>query len=185
MYDAATAFGRASTSDERDEPANPLAGNEYAEPIDIDLFFDPIGVDPLLDQPGTIVTHRRNGQDTRRRSRPPSPHRGESHDNARPGKATKIELVLYTSASSEKCLKALRTIREVLDQYEMSQVKFSVCDLSGRPSLGDADSVVFTPTLVKRGPGPRTWIVGNLDQAELLLDLLDVSGVERKRDGRR
>jgi hypothetical protein len=42
--------------------------------------------------------------------------------------------------------------------------------------------VLFTPTLVKRGPGPRTWIVGNLDQPELLTDLLDVSGVERKRD---
>jgi hypothetical protein len=107
-----------------------------------------------------------------------------SRNNPRSGKATKIELVLYTSASSEKCVKALRTIRDVLNQYDTSQVKFSVCDLSGRPSLGDADSVVFTPTLVKRGPGPRTWIVGNLDQAELLVDLLDVSGVDRKRDGR-
>ena len=42
----------------------------------------------------------------------------------------------------------------------------------------------YRPTLVKRGPGPRTWIVGNLDQDELLVDLLDVSGVDRKRDVR-
>jgi KaiB domain len=44
--------------------------------------------------------------------------------------------------------------------------------------------VVFTPTLVKRGPGPRTWIVGNLDQPELLVDVLEVSGGDRKKDGR-
>jgi len=69
-------------------------------------------------------------------------------------------------------------------------VSFTIRDLSERPSSGDEDSVVFTPTLVKRGPGPRTWIVGNLEQVghQLLLleitDLFDVSGVERKRDGR-
>jgi circadian clock protein KaiB len=147
-------------------------------------LYDPNHIDPLLNRPGTIVTHRRNGTASLR-TRPPAKHRGLSRDNTRPGKATKIELVLYTSPASEKCQKALRTIRDVLDQYDTSQVKFTICDLSGRPSLGDADSVVFTPTLVKRGPGPRTWIVGNLDQAELLVDLLDVSGVDRKRDGRR
>ena len=184
MYDATIDFGRASTFDETDEPANTLAGWEYGEPVEVDLLYDPIGIDPLLNRRGTIVTHRRNGRDSRR-ARPPAKHRGISHDNARPGKVTKIELVLYTSPASEKCQKALRTIRDVLDQYDTSQVKFTICDLSGRPSLGDADSVVFTPTLVKRGPGPRTWIVGNLDQADLLVDLLDVSGVDRKRDGRR
>jgi circadian clock protein KaiB len=182
MYDATTAFGRARAIDEWDEPVNASAGDEYAQAGDVCLFYDPLDIDPLLDRPGTIVTHRRNGRDTRRRTRPHAAHQGTWHDAARPGKATKIELVLYTSASSEKCQKALRTIRDVLDRYDTSQVKFSICDLSGRPSLGDADSVVFTPTLVKRGPGPRTWIVGNLDQTDLLVDLLDVSGVDRKRD---
>jgi len=185
MYDATTALGSAITLDEQDEPVNTSRGGEYDEPADIHLFFDPIDIDPLLDRPGSFVTHRYNGRDRSRTTRPPARQRGLSHDNARPGKAAKIELVLYTSAASEKCIKALRTIRDVLDQYDTSQVKFTVCDLSGRPSLGDADSVVFTPTLVKRGPGPRTWIVGNVDQADLLVDLLDVSGVDRKHDGRR
>ena len=184
MYDAMTVRGRANTVDEAEDSTNPLAVYEYDEPIDIDLFFDPVAVDPLLDRPGTIVTHKRNGWDTRRRTQSPARQRGVSNDRARPGKTAKIELVLYTSASSEKCQRALRAIREVLDQYDTSQVKFTVCDLSGRPSLAEADSVIFTPTLVKRGPGPRTWIVGNLDQADLLVDLLDVSGVDRKHDGR-
>lgn len=69
----------------------------------------------------------------------------------------------------------------MLQHYNAAQVNFSVRDLSGWPSSADEDAVVFTPTLVKRGPGPRTWIVGNLDQPELLIDLLELSGVERRK----
>jgi len=58
-----------------------------------------------------------------------------------------------------------------------------VRDLSHKPARDDEDAVVFTPTVVKRGAGTRTWIVGNLDQDELLIDPFDVSGVDPKRDG--
>src|SRR5262249_17193202 len=185
MYDATTLFGTEDTVDELEDPATSVAGEKYDDALDVWVLHDPHAVDPLLDRSGTIVTHLGHRKGTLHRTRPPARRGGLSHDRTRPEKATRIELVLYTSAASEKCQKALRTIRDVLDQYETSQVKFTICDLSGRPSLGDADSVVFTPTLVMRGPGPRTWIVGNLDQADLLVDLLDVSGVDRKRDGRR
>jgi len=42
--------------------------------------------------------------------------------------------------------------------------------------------VIFTPTLAKQGPGPRTWIVGNLEPVDALMDLLEVDGVDRRRD---
>ena len=56
-----------------------------------------------------------------------------------------------------------------------------MCDLTESPAGGDHDSVIYTPTLVQRGPGPRTWIVGNLDQDELLVELLELNGVERRK----
>ncbi len=101
----------------------------------------------------------------------------------KPASRAKIELVLYTSASSEKSLSAVRAVRRVLEWYEASQIAFTVCDLSRTPDGGDEDAVIFTPTLVKRGPGPRAWIVGNLDQADLLVELLEVNGVDRRKDG--
>ena len=107
------------------------------------------------------------------------PRRHKSNEG--PPVAPKIEIVLYTSAESEKSQKALRVIRGVLDMYNSAQVKFSTCDLSQSPQDGEVDSVVFTPTLVKQGPGPRTSIIGNLDQEEILKDLLDASGVDRRR----
>jgi len=138
------------------------------EPDDIDAFLD-----RMLELTG----------ETRRRLRAPAGHPVPSRhksDDA-PDPPPRIDLVLYTSAASEKSQKALRAVREVLEQYVPSQVKFSTCDLSTRPEDGEVDSVVFTPTLVKQGPGPRTSIIGNLDQEEILKDLLDASGVDRRR----
>jgi circadian clock protein KaiB len=138
------------------------------EPVDIDAFLD-----RMLELTG----------ETRRRLRAPAGHHVPSRHNSddAPQASPKIDLVLYMSAASEKSQKALRAIREVLSHYVSSQVKFSTCDLSKRPEDAEADSVVFTPTLVKQGPGPRTSIIGNLGHEEILKDLLDASGVDRRR----
>ncbi len=96
-----------------------------------------------------------------------------------PKNRIRLELVLYTSAS-ETCQRALRTLARVLDKFDASQVSVTVRDLANAPASGDEDAVVFTPTLVKRGPGPRTWMVGNLDQDDVLIDLFKASGVDPK-----
>jgi CheY-like chemotaxis protein len=176
-------FLRSATDDGvlTDTAAIVLTGHDFEEPSDIRVYRKPIDLDPFLDRMADIVAHTQR----RRRAvakRPPSQHRGTSDDHHRPARRTKIDLVLYTSPASEKCQKAIRTVRAVLDRYDQAEVKFSICDLSIGSAMADADSVVFTPTLVKRGPGPRTWIVGNLDHPELLADLLEVSGVARRTD---
>jgi hypothetical protein len=74
--------------------------------------------------------------------------------------------------------------RRVLEQYARTQVSLTIAISRPRRIAGEEDAVVFTPTLVKRGPGPRTWIVGNLDRDALLIDLVEVSGVDRERDRR-
>ena len=159
-----------------------LTGHEFERPDDIRVFRKPIDVDTFLDSMAQIVCHTRKRQ--RGVRRPPAHHRGIANDSrrGRPARQAKIELVLYTSPSSEKCQKAIRAVSAVLEQYDASQVDYSICDVSRHSTKADEDAVVFTPTLVKRGPGPRTWIVGNLDQTDMLVDLLEVSGVERRRD---
>jgi CheY-like chemotaxis protein len=164
-----------------------LTGHEFEHPSDIRVFRKSLDLDPFLDRMAHIVaaTKKRKNATTRRATAPPAIHRGLAFDQHRPSrKQSRIDLVLYTSAASEKSQRALRTIYRVLDNYDAKQVNLTICDLANEPSQAEEDSVVFTPTLVKRGPGPRTWIVGNLDQDDLLIDLLDVSGVDRKRDGR-
>jgi hypothetical protein len=38
--------------------------------------------------------------------------------------------------------------------------------------------VVFTPTLVKRRPEPRAWILGDLSDPAVVTDLLHMCGIE-------
>jgi hypothetical protein len=123
--------------------------------------------------------------ETRRRAASNIPRPPVRSSTAR-GKGTprepKVELILYTSRDSDKSQRAVRAIEDVLKHYDRSQVRLTMCDLSARPEDGEADSVVFTPTLVKQGPGPKTAIIGNLDGGEVLRDLLDASGVDRRWD---
>lgn len=155
-----------------------LTGHDFEEPHDIRVFRKPVDLDPFLDRAGNIIAHTQR----RRRSTPSqaSAIARETSGRGRPP-APKVDLVLYTSAASEKCQKAIRTIRAVLEQYSGADIRFTICDLARSPAQAEADSVVFTPTLVKRGPGPRTWIVGSLDQPDLLIDLLEVSGAARRK----
>ncbi|HZP48495.1 MAG TPA: response regulator [Vicinamibacterales bacterium] len=158
-----------------------LTGQDFDEPDDIRVFHKPLDVEPFLDRMTAIVAATRQRR-RQARLKPSSAAGALAHDRSgRSGNTAKIELVLYVSRSSEKCQKALRTIDSVLQQYDAAQVNFRIRDLASMPPEADEDAVVFTPTLVKRGPGPRTWIVGNLDQPELLIDLLELSGVDRRR----
>jgi len=115
------------------------------------------------------------------RGRPARDPRGSEADRgALP--EPKIDLILYTSPASEKSQRALRTVREVLQDYAPDQVRFSTCDLSIRPQEAEGRQVVFTPTLVTQGQGPRTSIIGNLEDKDVLRDLLDANGVQRRWD---
>ena len=90
----------------------------------------------------------------------------------------KIELVLYVSSESPASVQARRNVERLLSQFEASQVKLTVRDLVREPTAGDADRIVFTPTLVKTYPEPKMWMLGNLRDSEVLLDLLRVCGVD-------
>jgi CheY-like chemotaxis protein len=52
-------------------------------------------------------------------------------------------------------------------------------DVADEPLAGVEDQVVVTPTLVKRSPSPRAWVVGDLSDHNVVISLLDMAGVER------
>lgn len=95
--------------------------------------------------------------------------------------AHKIALVLYVSPASPASIQARRNLEQVLERFDRSQVKFTICDLVRDPLAGEADRIAFTPTLVKQYPEPRTWVLGSLRESEIVEDLLRVHGVDRTR----
>ena len=91
-----------------------------------------------------------------------------------------VELVLYVSSASPASIQARRNLERILDGFDRSQIKFTICDLERDPLAGETDRVAFTPTLVKRYPEPRMWLLGNLRESDLVADLLRVCGVDPK-----
>jgi hypothetical protein len=75
-------------------------------------------------------------------------------------------------------------MRRVLAAYDRRRIRFAVCDVAADPVQADADHIIFTPSLVRRSPRPRTWIIGDFAQPQVVADLLHASGA-RLRTGER
>ena len=56
-----------------------------------------------------------------------------------------------------------------------------VRDVAQDPRAAEEDQVVFTPTLVKRNPPPRAWLIGDLSDHDAVMSLLEMSGVGHRR----
>lgn len=89
--------------------------------------------------------------------------------------APPLDLVLYVSARSLASARATQAVRGLIPDGH-PDIRLTICDLSQHPDAGDEDNIVFTPTLVKRTPAPRAWILGDLSRAETLGDLLRTFG---------
>jgi DNA-binding response OmpR family regulator len=91
--------------------------------------------------------------------------------------ADDVELTLYVSSFSPPSLKARRNMERLLKDFP-DHIAFDVCDLADNPQRAEKDNVVFTPTLVKRRPEPRAWILGDLSDPAVVTDLLHMCGIE-------
>ena len=135
-----------------------------------DVIPKPLDLDHFLDQVRRVLSSAR-----------PTDTASRADDASGPRRSRFIvELVLYVSSASPASIQARRHLEQVLDGFERSQIKHTICDLSRDPMAGEGDRVAFTPTLVKRYPEPRMWLVGNLRDTAVIADLLRVCGVDAK-----
>jgi DNA-binding response OmpR family regulator len=133
-----------------------------------EVIHKPFDLDELIER----VRYRVEGEGQRRR-RPPSLRSDAPGDGSGgPECPEPVELILYVSSQSPRSHAAVRNIKNVLKRFNASRVKLTVCDLARDPSGGIEDRVAFTPTLVRKTPGPRTFILGHVTNPELVLELL-------------
>jgi len=91
-----------------------------------------------------------------------------------------VDLVLYVNNVWITSAWARENLEKILECFVQSQVRLTVCDIAKEPLAAEEDQVVFTPTLVKRNPFPRAWLIGDLSDHAVVMSLLDKSGVERR-----
>jgi hypothetical protein len=88
--------------------------------------------------------------------------------------------VLYVTADSIPCHRAKTAMREILKDYDANSVDFRIYDLEGHLRAAQRDRIIFTPTLVKRWPDPKVWVLGDLTRRAVVIDLLEMAGVTPK-----
>jgi two-component system response regulator GlrR len=107
-------------------------------------------------------------------------HAPEEDEMPRPGAVspeTRIELVLYVTPDSIPCHRAKAAMREILKDYDANYIDFRIYDLGGHLAAAQRDRIIFTPTLVKRWPDPKVWVLGDLTRRAVVIDLLEMAGV--------
>ena len=151
---------------------------DVRELADVEVITKPLDLDFFLEQVRRILSARpRMEQASHEPEEPTEPAMSLPRDAS--GRH-RVELVLYVSAASPSSIQARRNLERLLAQFDASQVKVTICDLTRDPLAGEKDRIAFTPTLVKAYPEPRMWMLGNLRETEVLADLLRVSGVDGK-----
>jgi CheY-like chemotaxis protein len=143
--------------------------------VDANATYEVIQKPFELDELIARVRQRMEGTGAPRRRRmplpAPAPGGGTTGGHAN-GCPEPVELILYIGAQSARSVSAVNTIKKVLERFSASRVNLTVCDLSESRYAGVEDPVAFTPALVRRSPGPRTFILGHITSPEPLLELL-------------
>jgi CheY-like chemotaxis protein len=96
---------------------------------------------------------------------------------ARARHGAKIEIALYLTLPWPSSVRARANLDRVLATVPKGDVRLKVCDLAKEPERAELDNVLFSPTLVKVWPAPKMWILGDLSEAGVLTDLLELCGV--------
>jgi len=152
-----------------------LVVTAHPSPVDTEGFeviCKPFDLDELVERVRRRLTGERPPRQKSNGNKA-APRAGHDGDGGEPDCPDPIELILYVSSHSPRSAEAIANIEAALSRFDSSRVSLTICDLSQTPDGGNADGIAFTPALVKRAPGPRTFILGHLTNPELLLELLE------------
>ena len=107
-------------------------------------------------------------------SGPPSSSIMDRHSRP-PDEGTDLRLVLYVCLGSDLSDRALRRLAEALGTDPTTDPRVRIVDVESTEGLTEsaAEGVLFTPTLERRSPEPRAWLVGALEDPAAVRALID------------
>jgi len=82
-------------------------------------------------------------------------------------------LRLYVTGTTPKSVKAIKSLREICDQYLKDRCDLEVIDIYQQPVLAEGEQIIAVPTLVKKLPLPLRRFIGDMSDIERILMGLD------------
>ncbi|HGY5549943.1 MAG TPA: circadian clock protein KaiB [Prochlorococcus sp.] len=83
-------------------------------------------------------------------------------------------LKLYVAGNTTNSMRALNTLRNILENEFRGVYALKVIDVLKNPQLAEEDKILATPTLAKILPPPVRRIIGDLSDRERVLIGLDL-----------
>lgn len=83
-------------------------------------------------------------------------------------------LKLYVAGNTPNSVRALKTLKNILEQEFQGVYALKVIDVLKNPQLAEEDKILATPTLAKILPPPVRKIIGDLSDREKVLIGLDL-----------
>ena len=83
-------------------------------------------------------------------------------------------LKLYIAGKTSNSIRALKTLKNILEQEFKGVYALRVIDVLKSPQLAEEDKILATPTLAKVLPPPVRKIIGDLSDREKVLIGLDL-----------
>ena len=83
-------------------------------------------------------------------------------------------LKLYVAGNTPNSVRALKTLKDILEQEFLGVYALKVIDVLKNPQLAEEDKILATPTLAKILPPPVRRIIGDLSDREKVLIGLDL-----------
>jgi circadian clock protein KaiB len=92
-------------------------------------------------------------------------------------------LKLYVAGNTPNSMRALKTLRNILETEFRGVYALKVIDVLKNPQLAEEDKILATPTLAKILPPPVRRIIGDLSDRERVLIGLDLLYGELSEEG--
>ena len=92
-------------------------------------------------------------------------------------------LKLYVAGNTPNSVRALKTLKTILEQDLKGVYALKVIDVLKNPQLAEEDKILATPTLAKVLPPPVRKIIGDLSDREKVLIGLDLLYEEIREGG--
>ena len=83
-------------------------------------------------------------------------------------------LKLYVAGNTPNSIRALKTLKNILDEEFQGVYALKIIDVLKNPQLAEEDKILATPTLSKILPPPVRKIIGDLSDRERVLIGLDL-----------
>lgn len=87
---------------------------------------------------------------------------------------TTYVLKLYVAGNTPNSVRALKTLKDILEEEFQGVYALKVIDVLKNPQLAEEDKILATPTLSKILPPPVRKIIGDLSDREKVLIGLDI-----------